>query len=344
MRLLTYMDFAYKVLLANAGKLRHPYKIFLVVTKSCGSRCTNCHIWKEVPKNELTLAEYDQMSKKLGKSLSWLNISGGEPTDREDLVEIFRIFIKNCPYLLIVNFTSNGLNPERLESVAAFLNTTTVPFIGVNISVDGPEEIHQKLRGGSDSYKKALQSLEMLRKYKKLKVHASMTLFEKNAHLIDATYAGIVGHIPDFKKSSFHLNYPFQSEHYYQNSKVGISTEIKPPDYLISWRDFFKPIELIKIIYQKKLKLYYMTKKNPIACSAMTSNVYVSEHGELYTCTIWNEKVGSLRENGFDLGLVMKNKRALELKKKISENDCPNCWSPCEAFPSILDNLKNIAK
>jgi len=75
-----YLNFAKKLYCSNLKKLEHPYKIFLVVTKSCQSRCLNCHIWKEIPKNELTLFEYELIAKNLNSHLSWLNISGGEPT------------------------------------------------------------------------------------------------------------------------------------------------------------------------------------------------------------------------------------------------------------------------
>lgn len=338
-----YLNFFYKIVRANFSQLTHPYKIFLVVTKSCGSKCTNCHIWKETPTNELSLDEYKLLAKNMNMHLSWLNISGGEPTDRHDLIEIIKIFIEACPNLLIINFTSNGLNPEKLQEVAEFLAGTSVPIVGINVSIDGNQEVHQRLRGGSDSYQKAISSLKLIRKYSRLHIHASMTLFKSNAHLIDTTFEEIKKHIPDFKRHELHLNYSFHSEHYYQNKKADNSAsgpQLAPVfDKLFLSTRFFHPMDLLKKIYLQKLIKYEKDKKNPLPCSSMRSNVYISEHGELYPCTIWNSQIGSLRNNRFNLLELLNSPRGMEIKEKISHNDCPNCWSPCEAFPSILDNI-----
>ncbi len=94
---LKYLDFLKKIILANFKQLKRPYKIFLVVTKSCGSRCSNCLIWQEKPSKELSISEFELIAVNLGPSLSWLNISGGEPTDRDDLLEIINVFIQKCP-------------------------------------------------------------------------------------------------------------------------------------------------------------------------------------------------------------------------------------------------------
>jgi len=340
-----YLNFSIKVALANLNKLHHPYKIFLVITKSCGSRCLNCHIWREVPTNELGLDEYEKLSINLGKHLSWLNISGGEPTDRDDLIEILKIFIKNCPNLLIVNFTSNGLNQKKLIEAAEYLSNSNIPIIGINISIDGPEKMHIKLRGGEDSYLKAIASLKALRKLKNIKVHASMTLFEANSHLIEETFKEIKGHIPNFRRTQLHLNQSFHSEHYYRNkASSGETPKLQPHIGTKSLLRFLAPMEILKSIYLKNLIKFQKTKKNPIPCSSLTSNVYISEHGDLYTCTIWNQKVGSLRNEEFDLHKIMNTQKAKDLRLDISNNKCINCWSPCEAFPSILDNLLKIHK
>lgn len=344
MLIIKQWSFFSKVLQANFGKLKAPYKIFLVVTKSCGSRCMNCHIWRETPREELTLPEYDLLAKNLGKSLSWLNLSGGEPTDRQDLLEVIDVFVKNCPNLFIVNFTSNGLNPQNLLRVASYLQEAPIPIVGINISIDGPEKIHNQLRGQKDSYQKAIASLKALRQFKKLKIHASMTLFEKNTHLIEETFQNIKQHIPDFKRSELHLNQAFHSEHYYRNSQAkDLANSPQQISYSYSsWS--FSPFAFLKRVYLNNLSRYNQTKITPLPCSAMTSNVYISEHGELFTCTIWNEKVGSLRENHFNLNALMKTPTALKLQADIAKKECPNCWSPCEAFPSIIDNLTHSIK
>ncbi len=120
------------------------------------------------------------------------------------------------PNLLIINFTSNGLNGERLKIVAQELNHSFSGIIGINISIDGPEEIHQKLRGGTASYQKAIETLRMIRTFKRIRSHASMTIFNKNKSLIKATYEQIKVNIADFKKNDLQINYSFESDHFYK--------------------------------------------------------------------------------------------------------------------------------
>ena len=341
-----YINFAWKVFLANFRMLKNPYKLFVVVTKSCDSACLNCSIWKEEPQNELTLLEYELIAKNIGPHLSWLNISGGEPTNREDLIEIIKIFQKNCPNLLILNFTTNGLRIDRLLKTAEYLNCSSIPIIGINVSVDGPEEAHVKLRGGSNSYQLAIRSLDALRKFKNIKVHASMTLFDQNAHLVEETFQNINKLIPNFSRNEMNLNYSFHSEHFYQNAQdnflnKNVNNYFKTLDIKV-WS--FSLFMMMKNIYLKKLQTFILDHKNPLPCSALSSNIYISEHGNIYTCTIWNQLAGGLRENSFDISSVLNNSNAKELREKIKKNQCPNCWSPCEAFPSILDNAIEAIK
>lgn len=345
MQIVRYWGFTKKVIRANLGLLKNPYKVFLVVTKSCSSRCQNCQIWREQPTNEMSATEYTMLAQNLNRKLSWLNLSGGEPTDRSDLIELIKIFLRNCPELFILNFTSNGLRPERLEEIARFLQTTPIPIIGINVSIDGPRDVHDKLRGKQGGHAKAIESLKVLRSIKKIRVNATMTLFDSNSHLVEETYLDIKKDIPDFKKSELHLNYAFKSEHYYRNNEVrdfSLKNLHKNISFNRSWG--LTPLGFIKNIYLKKLFRFHLTKITPVPCSALRSNVYISEHGDLYTCTIWNKKVGSLRENDFDLHQLIHSESAIELKESINKKDCVNCWSPCEAFPSIIDNLVTFIK
>ncbi|HEX7778684.1 MAG TPA: SPASM domain-containing protein, partial [Vicinamibacterales bacterium] len=59
----------------------------------------------------------------------------------------------------------------------------------------------------------------------------------------------------------------------------------------------------------------------------------------LYPCSIWDEKVGNLRESGFDLQGLWDSHRRRELREDVVQERCSHCWTPCEAYPTILGNL-----
>lgn len=321
-----------------------PFKYFLVITKSCHSRCKNCSIWKEEPSHEMTVSEYAALARNSRSNLFWLNISGGEPTNRKDLSEIIKSFVDNCPDLQILNFTTNGMNLEALKSVCEYLDQSRIPLIGINVSVDGPREIHNYLRG-INGFDTAIEALKVVRSFKNIRSYAAMTLYPKNQKLILETAEAIAEIIPDFSFDNLHLNFPHTSNHFYGNSTLGYEDKLD-----ISYaQPFFKnkfilssPMNALEAIYQEKLNEFIRTKKTPVTCAALSTNVYISERGDVYPCTIWDKQIGSLRDHNYDLKKIWESEMRKELRKEILSKKCPNCWTPCEAFPSLVTNLRQL--
>jgi hypothetical protein len=54
---------------------------------------------------------------------------------------------------------------------------------------------------------------------------------------------------------------------------------------------------------------------------------------------MWDAPLGNLRDSAFDLRGLWQGERALVLRREIEARRCPNCWTPCEAYQSILGNL-----
>jgi hypothetical protein len=69
----------------------------------------------------------------------------------------------------------------------------------------------------------------------------------------------------------------------------------------------------------------------------------VDAYWNLYPCSIWSEKVGNLRDNGFDLRALWNDPRRVELREAVVDEHCSHCWTPCEAYPTILGHLARAA-
>ena len=95
--------------------------------------------------------------------------------------------------------------------------------------------------------------------------------------------------------------------------------------------------------YQALIGKYYETGKSPLPCTALSSSCFVDAYWNLYPCSIWSEKVGNLRDNGFDLRALWTAPRRLELREAVVEERCSHCWTPCEAYPTILGHLARAA-
>ena len=339
MRSARWIPFYREVVLSNLGLLRKPFRLFLVVTKRCASQCKNCKIWLEPQRQELTLAEYEKIASR-APYIKWLNLSGGEPTDRDDLVEIIEAFARNCPGLCLVNFTTNGLRPDRIEGMVSRILKLGVPRVIVNVSVDGPREVNDALRGIQGDFDQATETLSRLRKLPGLKSYLAMTLYRKNASLIDKTYRAVRERIPDFEIREMHLNYPHSSGHFYRNATIAFQAG---QDLKSRLAEFEKRvgrsrnlIELLERGYRRHLIRYVETGRSPVACAATRASVYVSESGDLFPCTIWDRRIGSIQEHDYDVARLLSGEETRRVRESIARLDCPNCWSPCEAFPSLM--------
>src|SRR5712691_2581922 len=96
---------------------RYPVSLVHFVTNRCNARCSFCFIDFDDPKtfrDELTIDEIDRITKALGPNLQNVNLTGGEPFARRDLLDIARCYFRNTKARSIF-ITSNGSLPDRTE-------------------------------------------------------------------------------------------------------------------------------------------------------------------------------------------------------------------------------------
>jgi len=49
--------------------------------------------------------------------------------------------------------------------------------------------------------------------------------------------------------------------------------------------------------------------------------------------------MGSLRDTGMQLSPIWNADSTRDTQQAIWQGDCPQCWTACDAYPSILGNL-----
>lgn len=333
------------VLKSNFELLNYPYKYFIVITKSCNSKCRFCKIWTETPANELSLAEYTKLAQN-SPFLKWLNISGGEPTNRDDLKDIVAAFVQYCPDLEMVNFTTNGIDTDKIINQVKVLATLPIKKFVINVSLDGPPELHEKIRGVKGNFDTAVETFKQLREFKNINSYLAFTFYGPNNDQLFNTFDAVKLKIPNLSVQDFHLNLPQNSEHFYGNQGVKTNFDEKVIATIKQFesQDGFK-INALKIFektYRSHAINFYKTKQMPMRCSALLSSIYISEHGDIYPCTIWNKKIASLRENDFNVKAILEKEVYKNTRQQIKKDQCPTCWTPCEAFHTIAANLHKV--
>ncbi len=84
----------------NYTKSSKPSVINLNANDICNSKCTMCNIWKNKQEKEVTYEDLKQIfTDSFYSEVTGVGITGGEPTLREDLVELFRACIDFLPSL-----------------------------------------------------------------------------------------------------------------------------------------------------------------------------------------------------------------------------------------------------
>lgn len=317
-----------------------PARLLLVVNKSCASRCRYCQIWRQNRPGELSVEDYARLARSVPR-LTWLGLTGGEPFERSDLVEIVRAFQNACPRLRMVNLTTNGLQEEQTLKTVQQLCTNGPPLLYVNVSIDGPPAIHDRLRGVDGNFHRALALLRRLRGLPGVRAGVSYTLHPENLALVDETVALIRETIPEFRQSELSLNLPHASSHYFGSTDLP-AREVAALSRALEHELQRTPMldasgrGLLKRAYLKVAAGYLTRGRARIPCSALRTNVYISESGEVYPCHTWERTLGNLRDVDFQLPRLLDSAVAARTRQEIFAEQCPGCWSPCEAYPSLL--------
>ncbi len=321
---------------------RGPYRLNLAITKECHSRCSTCNIWN-LPSNrsqELSISEFEKIAQNF-PSLRWLSITGGEPTDRLDLPLIVDTFTKRTP-LYLVNLSTNGLHRKRIIKIVEAILKTDVKKVAIAVSVDGPADIHDEIRGIKGGHNLALETLAALLDMKqlhpnRLNVFASMTVQKKNQNLINDTLASL-SRLRHFEPHLLHFNFIHHSPILYKNEEVvptansnsGAQRKVRLQKSFL--------FEILESVYLKNANEYLTSGAIPISCEAISNSLHIDETGNVYPCTIWDKNLGNLRTENYSVKTIIEKENSRKIEAMAKNRDCPNCWSPCEAYQSIAAN------
>ena len=103
---------------------------------------------------------------KRAKSLLHLTITGGEPFLRKDLTEIISEIINNSG-VPRVSIKSNGFYLKRIkEYIPELIKKHKNTEFTLSISLDGPKDIHDKVRQFKGAYDKVVETVNAMEKYR----------------------------------------------------------------------------------------------------------------------------------------------------------------------------------
>lgn len=150
---------------------KFPTEIVLNITNNCNFKCLMCDIgqknsksnltstWKIDTNDSLTLEDWKQFIDNIAVYNPTIQLTGPEPMISKNFIEIIQ-YLKEKK--LRVGITTNGwLLSKHLETLFAL----KVNYIG--ISIDGLEDVHDKMRGVNGSFKRIIDCFKAAEKLQK---------------------------------------------------------------------------------------------------------------------------------------------------------------------------------
>lgn len=304
-----------------------PIDCVLAVTYNCNSRCTMCDIWKLKDNTDLGIDYY----KKLPKTLRDINVSGGEPFLRQDLLELIKILKETCLKARIV-ISSNGFLSDLIEERMREI-LEVVPDIGIGISIDGIGEMHDKIRGIPGGFNLAIKTVKMLKEELGMKsLRLAFTISKENVEHMSKVY--------DLSRElgvEFTLALAQSSEFFFGGKEVkeAPSEEVLKDqfDYLINkelkgWR----PKRWARAYFAKSLFDFARTGKQTLPSRAGRDFFFLDPFGNIYPSVIHNSIMGNIKEKSFIE--IWNSKEAKEARKKVKESN-QDAWMICTARSAI---------
>lgn len=138
----------------------------ITTTWRCNSRCVTCSIWEmpDAGNDDLTIAEIDQFSRsKYFKNVQYITFSGGEPTLRPDLPDLFSILHRNIPSASF-NITTHGMDPANELAIFTRIikENPKIRIQNVGLSLNGPPEVHDASRGIPGCFSRVVETYDRL--------------------------------------------------------------------------------------------------------------------------------------------------------------------------------------
>ncbi len=332
---------------SNLGARHSPFKLTLAVNYTCNCRCPMCSIWQRPSEGEMSLTEVERFFRRNGR-WSWINLTGGEILMKKDASKLVDLVLRHNPRLFLLDFPTTAFAPDRLLQLVRQALGGGVRRLGITVSLDGPPDLHDELRGVSGLFAKAVESMKRLRALgdRRLIAKFGFTIQQANVDQLDATIAAVREEIPDLSAGDIHLNAAQLSPHYYGNGAESERGLWGGDDESEAWASLVArhlqlmegrgPVSVLERLFLKGLVDYLRTGKSPVACSSLGSSVFIDPFWNVYPCVSWDRPLGNLREADFDLEALLKTRLARDARAQIANRECPDCWTACEAYPSLL--------
>jgi len=336
-----------------------PFDLEFAVTNRCNLKCIQCNIWRHYEENP-ELAKEELSAERIARIFSSyrgfnvVGITGGEPYLRADLPEILDAIVSTQRSLQSLFITTNGqlcdVTTAKVKEMLKRMDRYGVRFdLNHLVSIDGPRELHDEIRGVVGAHEKALKTLRLL-----AELASSYPSFHVGTVTVCSPFnvnrlSEVLDHISELKEEydlepSFCVW--FQGQLYknieeYQNRKLEEFRQ-RLIDYIPRMKSIVRSGSAISIgrsIFYDLLSLWLRNPSSQVVpCGAARIRYFLDPYGSLYPCTIFNHKAGALADFDDDLKKLFLSDARMKVRHQVENEKCPICCNTCETIPAMVVN------
>lgn len=306
----------------------------VITTYRCNARCKMCYSWKNPTRPE---EEFNpEILKKIPEGMVRLNVTGGEPTLRKDIVKILDILNTKAKKL---ELSTNGYFTKILVEIGK-----KFPNIRIRISVEGLPKLNDDLRGIKNGFDRALRSILELKALGLKDIGFAVVISDKNIHDLLYLYQLCCSLELEFSQSTMHNSfYFFKDDNKIEDLDI---IELKMKDFirhlLLSKRRNIKLRikDWFRAYINAGLLRYMKGMERAIPCYAGTESFFIDPWGKVLACngSAYPWIMGDLNTQDFDE--IWNSEEASKVRELI-KNCQRNCWMTGSSVPAMRKNILN---
>jgi len=323
----------------------HPTVLIFHCTFVCDARCEMCFNWERGDrKSDMTLAEIDHaFSDPLWSKVEIANLSGGEPTTRNDMVDVVRVMLDRLPRLRKFGINTTGLTPHRaipmLTSAAELCQERGIIF-STRVSIDGVGDMHnrvRKVKSGFDKALKTIRAMQELQQRVPFNFGISTTIFSMNLEDAENILAWARREKLDIVFNMVRFTDPMLGN----ADKAGELRPIGREEERM--RAFFMERVRMDPLFdgQNYIYLHYADMisngyHRMAPCPFQSQGVMLNPNGDLFFCEN-SDVVGNVREES--AADIYFRAASQAHRDSIRDEKCPTCLSPCQMNVSAVKQV-----
>lgn len=324
-------------------RARLPESINLLANDICNSRCGMCMIWQQKRDHELSPDELAQaLRDPLFAKVRFVGITGGEPTLRRDLPDLFATACNNLPQLEYASLITNGIRHQDI--VQRTLESAKIcDWHGVKmsamVSIDGVGQVHDQSRGRPGNFDSAMAVLRDLRDSGKVSVSLGCTITKTNVwHVHDVLALAQQENVPARFRVGEFIN------RLYNESKIDLIRNFdqqQTQHLAMFFHQLEQTYETSQSVRQTYRSIREMLLGGPrmAGCPYQDNAVLLDCRGQLQYCAPKGEPIGAVS----DESAMRLYRRNIAQRREIKRSSCTSCIHDYHAPPKpayVLEQIK----